>query len=55
MKRVFNDGIGMILVVNRDAVVKIVEELTSLAESPIICGRIQVRLKDATDVALKED
>ena len=52
MKRVFNDGIGMILVVNRDAVVKIVEELTSLAESPIICGRIQVRL---TDVALKED
>ena len=53
MKRVFNDGIGMILIVKRESVVKIVEQLTDLGESPLICGHIERRLPKGTD-ALKK-
>tara|TARA_B110000467_G_scaffold43944_1_gene40293 strand:+ start:2636 stop:3646 length:1011 start_codon:yes stop_codon:yes gene_type:complete len=45
MKRVFNDGIGMILVVHPNSVVSVVDTLTELGESPIICGKISSRLK----------
>ena len=44
MKRVFNDGIGMILVVDKDFAVKIIDQLTELGESPVICGYIERRL-----------
>lgn len=53
MKRVFNDGIGMILVVKKESTVKIVEQLTDLGESPVICGHIERRLAKGTD-ALKK-
>ena len=49
MKRVFNDGIGMILIVDKDFAVKIIEQLTELGESPVICGRIEKRLPKGTD------
>ena len=48
MKRVFNDGIGMILIVDKDFAVKIIEQLTELGESPVICGRIEKRLPKGT-------
>lgn len=55
MKRVFNDGIGMILVVDKNSVVKIVEQLTELGESPIICGRVEKRLAKGTDAMRKSN
>jgi len=45
MKRVFNDGLGMILVVSRDMAPKITELFTLLGEEVIICGEIVGRLK----------
>ena len=45
MKRVFNDGIGMIFIVEESSAVAIIETLTELGESPIICGKITSRLK----------
>jgi phosphoribosylformylglycinamidine cyclo-ligase len=45
MKRVFNDGIGMIFIVKESFAVQIIETLTELGESPIICGKIASRLK----------
>ena len=45
MKRVFNDGIGMVLIVSENSAVEVIETLTALKESPIICGKISSRLK----------
>jgi len=45
MKRVFNDGIGMMMVVDPKEVVGIVEYLEKLGEGVIICGTISKRFK----------
>tara|TARA_B110000495_G_C23036208_1_gene618919 strand:- start:341 stop:1354 length:1014 start_codon:yes stop_codon:yes gene_type:complete len=45
MKRVFNDGIGMIFIVKESSAVAIIETLTEFGENPIICGKITSRLK----------
>ena len=43
MKRVFNDGIGMMLVVDPDEVIGIVEYLEKLGEGVVVCGTISTR------------
>jgi len=43
MRRVFNDGIGMMLVVDPNEVVGIVEYLEKLGEGVVVCGTISTR------------
>ena len=45
MRRVFNDGIGMMMVVDPNEVVGIVEYLEKLGEDVIVCGTISTRFK----------
>ena len=45
MVRVFNDGIGMILVVDPNKVADIVERLQKLGEDVVVCGTVMKRLK----------
>jgi|GEM_PF-1066079 phosphoribosylformylglycinamidine cyclo-ligase len=45
MVRVFNDGIGMIMVVDPEKVADIVNRLEKLGEDVIVCGTIMKRLK----------
>jgi len=45
MVRVFNDGIGMILVVDPEKVADIVNRLEKLGEDVIVCGTVMTRLK----------
>ena len=45
MKRVFNDGIGMMMVVDPNEVVSIVEYLEKLGEGVVVCGTISTRFK----------
>jgi len=51
MQRVFNDGIGMILVVKPDNVGNIVKYLEKLGEDVVICGSIRTRLKQTKNEA----
>jgi phosphoribosylformylglycinamidine cyclo-ligase len=43
MRRVFNDGIGMMMVVDPNEVVGIVEYLEKLGEGVVVCGTISTR------------
>ena len=43
MIRVFNDGIGMILIVDPDGVNDIMSELIHLGENVFVCGTIAQR------------
>ena len=45
MRRVFNDGIGMMMVVDPDGVVGVVEYLEKLGEGVVVCGSISTRFK----------
>ena len=45
MRRVFNDGIGMMMVVDPDEVIGIVEYLEKLGEDVVVCGTISTRFK----------
>ena len=45
MRRVFNDGIGMMMVVDPNEVVGIVEYLEKLGEDVVVCGSISTRFK----------
>ena len=45
MRRVFNDGIGMMLVVDPNEVVGIVEYLEKLKEDVVVCGTISTRFR----------
>ena len=49
MKRVFNDGIGMMMVVDPDEVIGIVEYLEKLGEGVIVCGTISTRFKQTVN------
>jgi len=45
MRRVFNDGIGMMMVVDPNEVVGVVEYLEKLGEDVVVCGSISTRFK----------
>jgi|TARA_B100000959_G_scaffold142869_1_gene150001 phosphoribosylformylglycinamidine cyclo-ligase len=49
MRRVFNDGIGMMLVVDPNEVVGIVEYLEKLKEEVVVCGTISTRFKQTVN------
>ena len=49
MKRVFNDGIGMMMVVAPENAVSIVEYLEKLKEDVVICGTISTRFKQTVN------
>ena len=51
MVRVFNDGIGMIMVVDPDKVADIVERLEKLGEGVVVCGTVLTRLKQTRNEA----
>ena len=51
MVRVFNDGIGMILVVDPDKVADIVNRLEKLGEEVVVCGTVLARLKQTRNEA----
>jgi len=51
MVRVFNDGIGMILVVDPDKVADIVSRLEKLGEEVVVCGTVLARLKQTRNEA----
>ena len=45
MRRIFNDGIGMMMVVDPNEVVGVVEYLEKLGEDVVVCGSISTRFK----------
>jgi phosphoribosylformylglycinamidine cyclo-ligase len=49
MRRVFNDGIGMMLVVDPVKTVAIVERLEKLGEDVVVCGTVSVRFKQTVN------
>jgi phosphoribosylformylglycinamidine cyclo-ligase len=51
MVRVFNDGIGMILVVDPEKVADIVNRLEKLGEDVVVCGTVMTRLKQTQNKA----
>ena len=50
MKRVFNDGIGMMMVVDPNEVVGVVEYLEKLGEGVVVCGTISTRFKQTKNL-----
>ena len=49
MRRIFNDGIGMMLVVDPEEVTGIIDYLEKLKEDVVVCGTISTRFKQTVN------